>query len=105
MSITENPKFQALNPKQIQMSKLKYQKLFRISVISALYLFRVWGFVLSIYHCFTPLCSLSISNLYRLGVGIEPLSLSYLHGGLAQFSHGRLIQGDDIGNLEEVCNT
>jgi hypothetical protein len=73
------------------MSRLKYQNLFRILVISALYLFRVWDFVLSIYHCFALLRSFIIPNFYRLGVGIEPFSFSYLHSSLAQFSHGRLI--------------
>ena len=40
-----------------------------------------------------------------LGVAIKPFSFSYHSSSLAQFTHSRLIQSDDIGNLQEVCNT
>jgi len=91
MSTTGNPKFQALNPKQIQIPELKYQNLFRILVISALYLFKVWDFVLSIYHCFALLRSFSIPDFYCLGVGIKPLSPGYYRSSLAQLTHGGLV--------------
>jgi hypothetical protein len=64
-------------------------------------------FIFALYFCllhFNLLFS-SRPSLYCLGVGIEPFSFSYYHSGLAQFSHGRFVQGDDIGNLEEVRNT
>lgn len=40
-----------------------------------------------------------------LGVAIEPLGFGYLYGRLAQFSRGGLIQSDNIGDLQEVCDT
>jgi len=64
-------------------------------------------FIFALYSCLLHFNLLFSPHpfFYCLGMGIEPFSFSYYHSGLAQFSHGRLIQGDDIGNLEEVHNT
>ena len=39
-----------------------------------------------------------------LGVAIKPLGSGYLYSRLAQFSRGRLIQSDNVGDLQEVCD-
>src|SRR3989304_7245296 len=64
-------------------------------------------FIFAPYFCilhFNLLFS-SQPSFHSLGMGIEPFSFSYYHSSPAQSPHSRFIQGDDIGNLEEVRNT